>query len=147
MLILSCAIKVIGKPMSWVLERIANHRFISAKIVFTALLAGSVQLSSVNTLAETIEFPPIAEYSPINVQPNLYSLSLETAAQAGVAAECRPGTGNFNCTLTNAYIYPNSISVFIERGPIFRTGKLMLLYQLTRSFHETYSPSYFSRRI
>ena len=34
-----------------------------------------------------------------------------------------------------------------ERGPIFRTGKLMLLYQLARSFHETYSPSYFSRRI
>ena len=34
-----------------------------------------------------------------------------------------------------------------ERGPIFRTGKLMILYQLTRSFHETYSPSYFSRRV
>ena len=34
-----------------------------------------------------------------------------------------------------------------ERGPIFRTGKLMLLYQLTRSFHEAHSPSYFSRRI
>ena len=35
----------------------------------------------------------------------------------------------------------------LERGPIFRTGKLMILYQLTRSFHETYSPSYFSRRV
>ena len=30
-----------------------------------------------------------------------------------------------------------------ERVPIFRTGKLMVLYQLARSFHETYSPSYF----
>ena len=37
--------------------------------------------------------------------------------------------------------------VICERGPIFRTGKLMILYQLARSFHETYSPSYFSRRI
>lgn len=34
-----------------------------------------------------------------------------------------------------------------EWGPIFWTGKLMLLYQLVRSNHETYSPSYLHRRV
>ena len=35
------------------------------------------------------------------------------------------------------------LSIYNERAPIFRTGKLMILYQLVRSIHETYSPSYF----
>ncbi len=43
--------------------------------------------------------------------------------------------------------YQDKVKLTFERGPIFRTGKLMLLYQLTGSFHETYSPPYFSRRI
>lgn len=34
-----------------------------------------------------------------------------------------------------------------ERGPIFWTGKLMLIYQLVRRVHETHTPPYFHGRI
>ena len=56
-----------------------------------------------------------------------------------------PGLGILDPDMT--YDLIGSTAQHFERGPIFRTGKLMILYQLARSFHETYSPSYFSRRI
>ena len=34
-----------------------------------------------------------------------------------------------------------------ERGPIFWTGKLMLIYQLVRRIYETHPPSYLHRRV
>lgn len=34
-----------------------------------------------------------------------------------------------------------------ELDPILWKGKLMIFYQLVRSFHETYSPSFIYRRI
>ncbi len=34
-----------------------------------------------------------------------------------------------------------------ERGPIFWTGKLMLIYQFVRRVHETHTPPYFHGRI
>lgn len=75
-----------------------------ATLAFTAAI---LQLTAAFAQAVTTTIPPIEEYSPLNV-PNMYSLSLMSAAAAGVAAECRPGTGNYNCALTSAYIYPTS---------------------------------------
>ena len=42
--------------------------------------------------------------------------------------------------------YPLSLRQ-IERGPRLWTGKLMLIYQLVRSNHEAYPPSYLHRRV
>ena len=81
-------------------------------------------------------------------QSDMVVLDMDDAYFEGEAIEAivRPlipdGTlPNLNAVLLSGETGP------IERGPIFRTGKLMILYQLTRSFHETYSPSYFSRRV
>ena len=40
-----------------------------------------------------------------------------------------------------------ALQVAYERGPIFWTGKLMLIYQLVRRVHETHTPPYFHGRI
>ena len=43
--------------------------------------------------------------------------------------------------------FRNAIVQSIELDPILWKGKLMIFYQLVRSFHETYSPSFIYRRI
>ena len=40
-----------------------------------------------------------------------------------------------------------SRSTGIELDPILWRGKLMIFYQLVRSFHETHSPSFIYRRV
>ena len=42
---------------------------------------------------------------------------------------------------------PHTLHEWVERGPIFWTGKLMLIYQLVRRVHETHTPPYFHGRI
>ena len=54
--------------------------------------------------------------------------------------------GTFEYTLSHLIDHELDLSNF-ERGPIFWTGKLMLIYQLVRRVHETHTPPYFHGRI
>ncbi len=93
-----------------------------------AFAAAILQLTAGFAQAVTTTIPPIAEYSPMNVTPNMYSLSLVSAAAAGAAIECRTGTGNYNCALTSAYIYPNSpLTTFIAEYIFFRRAPTDLI--------------------
>ena len=81
----------------------------------------------------------------LNVIANLLDLQAKQTQNLETRQALTLSQGRVNAmALIHQLLYERSD---FERGPIFRTGKLMLLYQLARSFHETYSPSYFSRRI
>jgi hypothetical protein len=70
-----------------------------------------------------------------------------------VALDCVPLFHNqtqqspLGIAILQRYPYRLSKKQYYERGPIFWTGKLMVIYQLVRRIHETHTAPYFHGRI